>query len=70
MEVSGRSLKSRRQSCVYLTQNFKPIVEQYLEKINDWSFDVLGLRELQVSENPLVVITMAAMAVSSVRILM
>lgn len=63
VEISGKSMKMRRQSCVYLMNNIKPIVESYLEKINDWSFDVLEMREQCVSDNPLVVITMAAMAV-------
>ena len=63
MEFAHKSMKARRQSCVYLVDNFKPIVESYLDKINDWSFDVLEMREKNVTENPLVVITMASMAV-------
>lgn len=63
MEYSHKSMKSRRQSCLYLAHNFQPMVEAYLDKLNDWSFDVLDMREENATDNPLVVITMAAMAV-------
>jgi hypothetical protein len=43
--------------------NIKPMVESYLDKINDWNFDVLEMREHNVTDNPLVVITMAAISV-------
>jgi hypothetical protein len=62
-EFTAKSMKARRQSCVYLRPDtLNSIVEIYLDKINDWSFDVLEMREKSITPNPLVVITMASMA--------
>lgn len=64
LEFRRKSMRARRASCAYLGDNLKPIVAEYLDKINDWAFDVLEMREKKVTESPLLVITMAAMSVS------
>lgn len=57
------SIRTQRNSSLYLAHNIGPQIESYMDRIGEWEFDMLDMRELKLVDSPLVLITMTTLSV-------